>query len=131
MNADGTDRINVTNSGGEDESSPAWSPVLMGEVTVGSSNSVTVEVSNRGTASLDVSNVDVQGPFSVNKTGFNVSPGAIETLTITFNPTVAGPQIGNVTLTSNDVEMGPTVILVAGTGLAPAAPGARVERYSL
>ncbi|NQV14750.1 choice-of-anchor D domain-containing protein, partial [bacterium] len=95
--------------------------VDFGEVYVGGTYLVTVNVSNPGTDLLDVTDIQITGgEFSLDATPFSLGPGENYPLVVTFMPTSIEVQNGEITLTCND-PTNPTV-LVSLTGNSVAAP---------
>jgi HYDIN/CFA65/VesB-like, Ig-like domain/Abnormal spindle-like microcephaly-assoc'd, ASPM-SPD-2-Hydin/Cep192 domain 4 len=88
-------------------------------VLTGSSGSVSVTLSNSGTAPVSVSAASASGAsFSI--TGFSpgtLNPGATSSFTVTFAPTAAGNASGSVAVTSN-APGSPMNISLTGSGTA-------------
>lgn len=91
-----------------------------GSVTVGSSQSQTLTLSNTGGSTLSISNASITGSgftFSGLSLPYTLSAGASTNLTITFSPTKSGGYSSTFTLTSNASD--PTVnVSLSGTGAA-------------
>ncbi|MCO5106697.1 MAG: choice-of-anchor D domain-containing protein [Burkholderiaceae bacterium] len=88
----------------------------------------TLTVTNSGTATLQVSEIDVTGPFTIDATSsqcpavpFTLDPGASCQLVVTFNATVAGKQSGQVSIASNAGPTPKSVVLAATADAAPRA----------
>lgn len=93
-----------------------------GRVSMGSSSSLSVNVSNPGTAGLIITAINVSGsgfraPLLTQPLG--VPPGQNSTITVQFAPTSAGSIAGTLSLTSN-VQGSPTTISLTGNGVATA-----------
>src|SRR5690606_12695468 len=85
-------------------------------------------VTNSGTAMLQVSAIDVTGPFTIDTASsqcppapFTLAPGASCQLVVTFNATVAGKQSGQVSIASNAAPTPKSVVLAATADAAPPA----------
>jgi len=95
----------------------------VGDVTVGSSTTGTVVVSNTGSATLDVTSTALSGSdaarFSVSNGGaFTLAPSATRTLTVTYSPTAVGANSSTLTVASNDTASPSVAVSLAGTGVA-------------
>jgi len=94
--------------------------VSFGSVTIGTTNTQAMTVSNPGSASLSVSQALVSGSGFALK-GLNlpltVLPGSSATFTVNFAPTATGSATGSLALVSN-APTSPTVIPLGGTGAA-------------
>jgi len=90
-------------------------------VNVGSNSSLSVILTNGGTANISITGVSVTGagytPSGVS-TGLIIAGGATATLTIKFAPAAAGLVNGSVTVTSNATDPSLTIGLSA-TGVQP------------
>lgn len=91
-----------------------------GNVSVGSSNSQSVVLTNGGNANVTISQITITG------TGFSgsgitapltLTPGQNASYTTQFAPTATGGASGQITFTSN-ASNSPTVVSLAGTGVA-------------
>jgi len=94
--------------------------INFGNVTVGSSKSQTVTLTNSGTASVTVSQAAITG------TGFSISglslpltlaAGQNATFKATFAPTTAGSVTGSLSVVSNATNS-PATVSLSGTGVA-------------
>ena len=99
-----------------------FSPVPLGD---GSDSPVTI--TNTGTGDLHISGFTVTGPAFVLvtppcPTPATLAPGTSCTITVHFAPSVAGPSLGILTITS-DALASPTTLGLFGNGLQPAAAG--------
>lgn len=90
-----------------------------GNVSDGSSESLTTSVTNSGNSNITISSVTVAGAgFTASgiSNGTVVAPGQSETLTVTFAPTTAGTvSEAGVTINSNAINS-PATISLSGTG---------------
>jgi hypothetical protein len=91
-----------------------------GNVTVGSSGTQSVSVSNSGNSNLTISSITTSG------TGFSgsgitvpvtLTPGQSSTYTVKFTPTVAGSASGQISFVSN-ASNSPTAVTLSATGVA-------------
>jgi HYDIN/CFA65/VesB-like, Ig-like domain/Abnormal spindle-like microcephaly-assoc'd, ASPM-SPD-2-Hydin len=118
---------NSNNSGGGNTSTPQLSivpsSVNFSTVVVGQKNTQTLQLSNTGSAALNIQNIQVSG------TGFSVTPptlplslavGASQNLTLAFAPASAAAAKGTLTITSNDPNS-PASVSLQGTGQASTA----------
>ncbi|MFA7061115.1 MAG: choice-of-anchor D domain-containing protein, partial [Pedobacter sp.] len=102
------------------------SPLSFGDVTVNTSTSLPLTITNSGAAELVVSSINgLSAPFSIfPPTSFTVATGASRQVNIGFAPTLAGAATGVITISSNASNQ-PTLLLnVSGNGVAP--PGSPV-----
>ena len=91
-----------------------------GSVAVGSKGSGSVTLTSSGTASVVVQSMDVSGAdFSAVRVQLplTLAPGQQVTLPLSFAPTSAGSEHGNITLTDNATGS-PNVISLTGKGTA-------------
>jgi hypothetical protein len=100
--------------------SVSQSSLAFGSITVGSSNSQSLVLTNSGNANVTVSQIAVTG------TGFSgsgitapvtLTPGQNASYTTQFAPTATGSDSGQITFTSN-ASNSPTVVSLSGTGVA-------------
>ena len=97
------------------------STASFGNVTVGSSNSQTISLTNGGTAAVSISQVNVSGAgFSssgVPTLPMTLNAGASTTFNAVFAPTTSGSVTGSVSLVSN-APNSPLAIALSGSGVA-------------
>lgn len=86
-----------------------------GNVTVGSSATSTLTISNTGTAALTVTSVAYPSGFSGNFTSGTIAPAGTQAVTVTFTPTAATAYTGTITV-AGDQSSGTNTIAVSGTG---------------
>lgn len=99
------------------------SAVQFGNVTVGSSNAVTLHMSNTGNANINFSAEYIKGSgFSVIgfKLPLTITPGHSVNVIINFSPTAAGTVSGQLHWTNNAVSS-PVSLALAGNGTAKTA----------
>lgn len=97
--------------------------VDFGSVALGSSGSNSVTLTSSGTASVVVQAIAVSGAdFSAGQLPLplTLAPGQQVVLPLTFTPTSAGAEQGNITLTDNAAGS-PNAIALSGTGVAASA----------
>jgi hypothetical protein len=91
-----------------------------GTVNLNTAVQQTFSLTSTGNVSVTVSAAAATGPgftFSGQDLPFTLDPNQTATLTVQFDPTVAGPAFGQLTLTTN-LATGPSaVISLSGTGL--------------
>jgi len=89
-----------------------------GDVTVGSSDTQTVTLTNSGTASVTIAQADLTGTgFSVNSILLTLAAGQTTTFDVTFAPATSGSATGSLSLIS-DAANSPTALSLAGNGVA-------------
>lgn len=97
--------------------------VSFGNVMVNATSKKTVTLTSSGTASLTISSATVAGSgYSVSGMGLPVTlnPGQSANLTVSFDPTAAGPSNGSIALATNISTSTPAIDL-SGTGQVPGA----------
>jgi hypothetical protein len=123
----------LTDDGGQD-TDPDWGETALPGISVappsesfpdtpvGGSSSSTLTITSTGTGALTVSDITSDNPaFVVAATPpppFDLAaadPDLTQDVSVTFSPTVEGPQNGNITITHNGPGS-PTVITATGTG---------------
>lgn len=98
--------------------------LAFGDQVVGSStNNKRVLVENTGTATMNITNITANSPFSIVSNGCGSSLAAHTNcaLEIAFTPTTAGGATGDLTVTS-DANNNPQAISLTGTGVTAAQP---------
>lgn len=93
--------------------------VSFGNVNANSSGSQTVDVTNCGNASLDISSIASSDP-TVTASGncAAVAPGSVCPITLTFTPVSSKATSGTITLTDNALTI-PQTVSFTGQGIAP------------
>lgn len=90
-----------------------------GAVEVGRAGSLSVTVSNTGSAPLVLSSLAAPAPFHAPALPASIAPGASAALPVTFGPTAPGTAAGSLAIGSNDA---PATVALTGNGYAaPAA----------
>lgn len=100
--------------------------LAFGNVTVGGTGTMTTQVRNTGTATLNVTGIarcsGTSAEFAWSPAApLTVAPGESTTLTVTYTPTSAGADTGCLSLASN-AATSPTELQLSGTGTAAPAP---------
>ncbi len=112
--------IPVTGTGVQAALSITPSSVGFGTVSVGSTDSQTIQLSNTGTAALTVSQVSVTGSaFSTTGLTLPLTLNASQssTFNVQFSPTAASTVSGSLTITST-APGSPATVALTGTGVA-------------
>jgi hypothetical protein len=88
---------------------------------IGTSNSQPVTITNFGGSSLNFSGISASGEFTeTNNCPNSFVAGASCTASVSFAPTVAGPETGLLTLNDDSGNLGASqAVTLAGTGLLP------------
>ena len=110
--------VTVSGTGTQAKLSMTPSSTNLGSVTVGSSNSQTIQISNPGNAVLTITQANVTGAgFSTSglTLPLSLNAGSTSTFNVVFRPTVAGLVGGNLSLLSN-AGGSPTSLALNGTG---------------
>jgi hypothetical protein len=112
--------ISLTGTGTQPQLAATPNSAAFGNVTTGTNNSQSVNLTNGGTATVTVSSVTVSGAgFST--TGITapvtIAAGKSATFNAVFAPSAAGSVTGTITLVSN-APNSPLTISLSGTGVA-------------
>lgn len=102
--------------------------VGFGNVSIGSSATQTVALSNPGTGSTTISSVNTSGQgFSISglATPLDLAAGQTITFNVTFAPTSGGPLTGDIRL-ANTTATSTVTIALSGTGATGVAPGGQL-----
>ncbi len=95
--------------------------INFGNGVVGSTSSQALVITNIGTATLSVTQVNPSGSSSFSTSGFslplNVNAGQQTTITVAFLPTSVGAVSGSISIVSN-APTSPTSVGLSGTGIA-------------
>jgi hypothetical protein len=99
--------------------SSSTSSLNFGNVSISSSSTQHIILTNVGSSDVTISQVLVAGAGfnSTASNGLTLSPGQITTLTSTFAPSASGAATGKVTVSSN-ASNSPASISLSGTGVA-------------
>jgi len=99
-----------------------------GVVTVGTSVTRTIVVSNQGNGDLAVSSITLIGTnlndFTITSGGggFTLLPSTSRNITVEFHPSSQGSKNGILSISSNDPDESEFIVLLTGTGLKPSEP---------
>jgi Abnormal spindle-like microcephaly-assoc'd, ASPM-SPD-2-Hydin/Protein of unknown function (DUF1573)/Secretion system C-terminal sorting domain len=90
-------------------------------LTTSGSSSKTFTITNTGGAPLNVSNITSTNPaFSASPTTVSLlGVGLSQTITVTFDPSIAGTQTGTITVVSDAPNTSPHTVSVRGIATAP------------
>ncbi|MDI6784482.1 MAG: choice-of-anchor D domain-containing protein, partial [bacterium] len=96
------------------------------DITVNSSSDLTFQISNLGTATLNVTGLATTSNqymfVSPPSVPFNILAGNSQTITVRFKPTSTGTKTGNVTITSNSPGETTRTVALTGNGVDEPAP---------
>lgn len=98
---------------------PNASTHVFGTVTVGTFRAWTLEVTNAGESTLEISSIASNNPvFTTMELGetLYLEPTQVANIPVWFTPTAAEPSSGTLTLTSNDPATSTLEIALGGTG---------------
>lgn len=104
--------------------SVSTSSLSFGSVNLNSVSTQSIRLSSTGTASVTVSAVTVAGAgFSIAGPALplTLSPGQAATVTVSFDPKVAGAVAGTVSISSNSYTGSTTNVSLSGTGISVTA----------
>jgi len=113
--------ISLSGTGTQGQLTTNPTSINFGNVTVGTTSSRSVSLSNSGTASLTITQGNVTGSgFGIGGISFPVTlaVGQSTTMTVIFAPSSSGSVSGSVSLVSN-ASNSPTTISLSGTGVQP------------
>jgi MYXO-CTERM domain-containing protein len=92
-----------------------------GERRTTTSTSLPLAISNPGTGTLDITNINLTGThaarYSLSATSLTVPSKQSRTLTVTFNPTAEGLASATLNLTTNDPDSKSATVSLSGTGV--------------
>src|SRR6266478_2749259 len=113
--------IAISGTGVADTPQLTASPASLsfGNVTVGSSAMQTVTLTNTGSSSVSISQVNVPAGFLTSGLAVTLGAGQTATFSVVFAPTSSGSVTGNANVVSN--ASSPVTIPLAGTGGQPTA----------
>lgn len=112
--------ISLSGTGIQPQLTATPSTVSFGNVTTGSNSSLSVTLSNPGTASLTITQATIStGAFTMSglTVPLTINSGKTSTFSVEFAPTTTGAASGSVTLTSN-APTSPMNISLGGTGVS-------------
>jgi uncharacterized repeat protein (TIGR01451 family) len=93
-------------------------PLAFGSQPIGSTTQLTEIVTNTGTGSLGVTQIDAGGDYSAPSdtcVGKSIAPGDTCSINVDFTPSVGGTDNGSLTLTDNAPDS-PQTLLLTGAG---------------
>lgn len=87
---------------------------------IGQSQTLSIDVTNDGTATLDLTSVSIDEPsFTLGAVPASVAPGTTETIDITFTPDREDEILGELTIDNNSENAPAVVVRLRGTGTVP------------
>ena len=96
--------------------------LAFGNVNVGSSSTLTSTLRNSGAAACTGSLVRTGSTdFAVNATSINLAPGASQNVPVTYTPSAAGADSGNIAVNSNDPDSPTVSVSLSGNGVVQQA----------
>ena len=98
------------------------SSLTFGSIVVGTTAMQTSDVTNTGTADLNVTDIALCTGTSTEFTWsppapFTLTPGSTQTLTVTYAPVDTGTDTGCINISSNDPNNNPVVLNLSGSGV--------------
>ena len=91
-----------------------------GQVFLGITDSLTLEVTNSGTLDLLITSISANlSEYSVFPSFAGINPLDSQTFTITFSPQATGNYSGVLTINSNDPDAGTLIVILQGQGVEP------------
>ncbi|MBZ5526615.1 MAG: choice-of-anchor D domain-containing protein [Acidobacteriia bacterium] len=111
--------ISLSGTGVQPQISVPPGSITFGNVTTGTSNTQTVQVSNPGSATLTISKAALTGAgfgLSGLTLPLSLAPAQSSSFTVSFAPSTAGSVTGSLALTSN-APTSPTSISLSGSGV--------------
>lgn len=101
--------------------------VDFGAVTINTSGTATVTITNSGLSNLVISQLTAGGVFSCSPTSqsgtsaddITITPGSQRAVTVSYQPQAAGTSNGTLTIVSNDPDHPTMTVSLAGQGQAP------------
>ena len=91
---------------------------------IGQSQTLSIQVVNNGTGTLDLTSVSVDDPsFVLGGVPESVAPGASETIEVTFMPNRDGDILGELVIANNSQNAPQVVVSLSGSGTVPAGAG--------
>jgi hypothetical protein len=99
--------------------------LAFGSVTVGTSKTKTLTISNVGSAALTITGMTVTGTQFSATSPSTIAAGSLVNCSVTFSPTSTGAKTATLTISSNDPDEPSVTVALSGTGStgAPLWPG--------
>ncbi len=121
--------VHLTVIGQPDLAAPDSS--IFGEVYVGFPATNYLNLRNKGSVNLDVSDIQFSNDvFSVEgNTAFTIPPSSTFDLPVTFNPSTSGVEAGTLSIISNDPSS-PFIVNLSGEGLFPPSITVSLDSFS-
>jgi len=109
--------------------------VNFGTITVGTTNQLSLAITNVGGAALTVSSMNISNAatfsFIAASLPFSLNPGEGTIVAVQFRPASAGPHNGSLTIGSNDPDQPAVVIPLTGQGTSSSVPDIDVQPMAL
>jgi len=99
--------------------------IAFGDVTVGSSSSETLSISNEGTADLVITSITTtDAQFSATAPGVTnpIAAGSSYGCVVTFTPASTGAKSATLSIVSNDPDEATVTVSLSGTGVTTVVP---------
>jgi hypothetical protein len=91
---------------------------------IGRSQTLSIQVLNSGTGTLDLASVSIGEPsFVLGAVPESVAPGASETIEVIFMPNRGGDILGELTIANNSENAPQVAVRLSGTGIVPTGAG--------
>jgi hypothetical protein len=119
INSDATSGESSVVVSGEGKPAPRISlsgNLTFGELSLNTSNSKEFTISNTGTASLNVTSIDVPDGYSIDWNSGSIAAGADQTVSVTFTPIENKSYDGTLTVNSNAAPVG-NELSISGSGV--------------
>ena len=113
--------VSLTGTGVAPEIAVAPTSLAFGEVALFGEAQLTFDVTNEGSANLNVSGMNVSGgDFAVDFGGaFALSAGSSQTFTVTYSADTYGAVTGSIDILSDDADESVVTVSLSGTAIAP------------
>lgn len=90
--------------------------LAFGSVTVGTSKTKTLTISNVGSAALTITGMTVTGTQFSATSPSTIAAGSLVNCSVTFSPTSTGAKTATLTISSNDPDEPSVTVALSGTG---------------
>ncbi len=118
-----TTDVPLTGTGVAPEITLDQSSISFGSQRVGTTGTRPLKITNTGTDTLTVFDIDSNSPFGDDSTAlFTLAPGASQTIQVTFTPSLTVHSFGSLAINNDAINAsnGQTLVPLDGTGIAPA-----------
>lgn len=110
-------QVTVTVTANDDPIITVASELMFTNTLVGLTGNMNLTVQNTGDVNLNVSDLTVPSPFSVDSTPFSVGPGGSHDVNVSFTPGQPGDFESTLSITSDDPQTPVASVTVTGTGI--------------